>query len=419
MQKPPSPNPVRTALADALEREADAIVREWLDCLRARVGTRTIFALPEKALENHIPPVLQSLGAFVRLPIEAVRAETIGHLRMHALIRKQQGYDVQELMLEFDYLAEIVTSRLLAELETAGLDGHLKEVAQAFNLLNSGLRAMGFVTVGVYWEKEEEMQGALSRRLKEFGDMLAHEIRQPLQAASVSVEMLREERVRADAEQCKRYLDVIDNNLTSTGQLVDSICLLAAAESARSDQDYLPLATIVERVFEQLAPMAEDRGVALILDPELPEVELLPLSIHLALLNFVSNAIKYRDAAKPEPWVRIAADWRPKTADIGACIVRVADNGVGIPIEARDHIFQRHFRAHPEIEEGLGLGLSIARHALQQNSGRVWLESEVGEGTTFFVEIEGRSMKAKGKPPGEASIDDALANSTNGDTDDD
>ena len=74
---------LRPYIAEALDKAAGAVVREWIDWLRTRVGGRTIQALPEQALENQIPQVVISLSAFVRTPVEAVQSDTIGHLRLH------------------------------------------------------------------------------------------------------------------------------------------------------------------------------------------------------------------------------------------------------------------------------------------------------------------------------------------------
>ena len=67
--------------------------------------------------------------------------------------------------------------------------------------------------------------------------------------------------------------------------------------------------------------------------------------------------------------------------------ISVADNGVGIPEAMQDRVFEQFVRAHPDVADGTGLGLSIARAAVEQIGGRIWLESEHGEGTTFFFTI--------------------------------
>ncbi len=405
---PNNQSQLRSRIADALEQEANDIVREWIEWLLTRVGTRAIHALPIKALENHIPCVVQSLSAFLRAPVEVVQSETIGHLRLHAQVRKEQGYDVQELMVEFDYLSQIINARMAEKLEGMASTPAPREVAETFNLLNTGLRAMGFVTVGIYREQEEEADAELSRRLRRFADTLAHEIRQPLQTISMSADMLST-RIDDDGD-LMHYVELIRKGLKRTRDLMDDLRLLGATEAARQEESWRALDTIVGEVVEELRPWAAERGVTLVVQ-DLPPVELLALPVHLALLNLVSNAVKYADAEKPEPMVDISASWADEAERTGACCIHVKDNGIGIPAESRNHVFQRHFRAHPQISGGLGLGLAIARNTLQQYSGELTIESEEGKGSTFTIRIEGRGQLIPGKDSGAEDMHDLLQRS--------
>ena len=402
---------LRFYIADVMEEKACDVVREWIDWLRTRVGTRTVHALPEKAIENHIPAVIKSLSAFIRTPVEAVQSDTIGHLRLHAQIRKQQGYDIQELMVEFDYLAHIINTRMAEAMEGLAAAPAPREVAETFALLNTGLRAMGFVTVGIYRENEEQTNAELSRRLRQYADTLAHEVRQPLQTISMATETLA---LRAqDDGELMSHVELIRKGLQRTCGLMEDLRMLGAAEEARQEHSWRLLGAIIDDVLEELRPLADDSGVKFVVQPDLPAVELLSLPVQLALLNLVSNAVKYADSDKPESVVKLSAAWTTDAKRTGGCRIQVADNGLGIPAEARGHIFQRHFRAHPQVASGLGLGLSIARHALQQYSGELTVESEEGKGTTFTIAIEGRGARNAGKDSGDEDMHDLLHRSAN------
>jgi len=346
----------RRTIADALDQQADDILREWLAWLRENSLTRAIHALPQQALENHIPPVLRILADFLRNPVAAVRDETVGHLRMHAQIRKEQGYDLQELMIEFDYLTQIINRRMSEVLDQQGQISP-RAVADTFCLLNIGQRSLASVTVGLYRDKEEEQQAQISRRLNEFAETLAHEVRQPLQAISMGAELLRklaeaEDSTETDTEERDHYLDVIFKGLSRTQQLIDELQMLASSGKARLEEDWSTPVDIVDKVVQELQPMAENREVELIVDKDWPAVEMAALPVKLALLNVVNNAIKYSDPDKPQKWVKICAEWAPSEDHIGPCRIAVEDNGKGIPAEAHQHVFQRHFRAHPELTRG-------------------------------------------------------------------
>ena len=67
--------------------------------------------------------------------------------------------------------------------------------------------------------------------------------------------------------------------------------------------------------------------------------------------------------------------------------ISVSDNGLGIPDEMQDLVFEQFVRAHPGVADGTGLGLAIVRAAIEQIGGRIWLESEHGAGTTFHLTV--------------------------------
>jgi light-regulated signal transduction histidine kinase (bacteriophytochrome) len=118
---------------------------------------------------------------------------------------------------------------------------------------------------------------------------------------------------------------------------------------------------------------------------ELPQVEVSAAAVELAVSNFVSNAIKYADPAKSERWVMV----RGATVETGTgpeTVVTVSDNGIGVPPEKRERLFERGFRAHIDSVtgvEGDGLGLSIVKDALDAIGGRVWAEFAPEGGASF------------------------------------
>jgi signal transduction histidine kinase len=128
--------------------------------------------------------------------------------------------------------------------------------------------------------------------------------------------------------------------------------------------------------------MAAEREVRLQVQEPIPDVQVDATRVELALINLVGNAIKYSDPEESDRWVRLGVQrqedyWR----------ISVADNGLGIPEEMQELIFEQFVRAHPEVADGTGLGLAIVQAAIEQIGGKVWLESQPGDGTTFHFTV--------------------------------
>jgi signal transduction histidine kinase len=115
----------------------------------------------------------------------------------------------------------------------------------------------------------------------------------------------------------------------------------------------------------------------------LPSIEADQVKIEQAIFNLLDNALKY--GGKSEPRVLIVVDFTPLEV-----VLKVKDNGPGIPLSDQPHIFERFYRVHKDRSRdagGTGLGLSIVKHTAQSHGGNVELASSPGEGATFIIRL--------------------------------
>jgi signal transduction histidine kinase len=176
----------------------------------------------------------------------------------------------------------------------------------------------------------------------------------------------------------QQLFGVVYRNVESVGGVLDNLAELSRIGAADArHQRHVTLGAAVAEAARQLREAAQKRGVEIRI-AELPPIEVHAAAVELAVSNLLSNAIKYADPNKVQSWAEVtAALHEDEELHTGQIIVRVRDNGIGVPPHLRDQLFERFFRAHSQTRpaiEGTGLGLSIVRETLAAIGGKTWAE---------------------------------------------
>jgi signal transduction histidine kinase len=385
MDHPPVPSvSFEQFSAECLSRDSVRITRDWVEKLSSQLGVRPRRVLPTQELLDHIPQVLGKAAEFLVAPdTEKITAQAVVTEEMRAIarLRRRQGYDVQEIIREFDELAGILDGAALHWLDEYGGTPDPKSVGRVFGRLNRAPLLMGEVTVGIYAEEELESRYTTARELRDFAETLLHQIKTPLGAAEGAALLLEHEDGTADPAERQRFAVLIRRNLSRARTVVDDVRALALAQLAQAQAGrFLRVGEVLGEVLVEIKPLVEESGVRLEVQEPIPDLTVDASRVELVLLNLIGNAAKYADPAKRVRWVRIGFTRPPGSEEWW---VEVADNGLGIPPEMHGRIFERFFRAHPDAADGTGLGLAIVREAVQQIGSRLEFESEPGGGTTF------------------------------------
>ena len=224
----------------------------------------------------------------------------------------------------------------------------------------------------------------LERTRQEFVANVSHELRTPLSLIKGYVETLLEG-AKDNPEVVAKFLQTIDRNAERLRLLIEDLLTISELESGRVQLALQPLALgpVVRKVLEDFKSRAAARGITL--REQIPELCLRADANRLeqVLANLVDNAIKY---GRPQGQVVVGA--RPLEG--GLAEISVQDDGPGIPSEALERVFERFYRvdkARSREQGGTGLGLSIVKHIVQSHGGRVWAQSQPGQGTTFFFTL--------------------------------
>ena len=220
---------------------------------------------------------------------------------------------------------------------------------------------------------------------KDFVANVSHELRTPLSILTGYLETLIES--SPDAATRRRFLAIMHKHAQRLNLLVDDLLELARLESREPHLNWerFQLQSCIEKVLEKSEPMIQASGavVETRIAPGLPSIEADQVKIEQAIFNLLDNALKY--GGKSEPRVLIEVDFTPVEV-----VLKVKDNGPGIPLSDQPHIFERFYRVHKDRSRdagGTGLGLSIVRHTAQSHGGNVELASSPGEGATFIIRL--------------------------------
>jgi len=217
--------------------------------------------------------------------------------------------------------------------------------------------------------------------LRRFTADASHELRTPLTA----LRAVGEAALRSEAEDTKGLREALLSMLEEArrlGDVVDALLLLARADTGglSPSLQQVDLAGLLNEVRETLLVLAEEKSQQIEIAAEQITVRADRELLHLALLNLVHNAIRYSGEG-----LTISPRIRRDEANV---VVEVADQGPGIAPEHREKIFERFYRvdkARSRASGGVGLGLAIARWAIERQGGQIELESELGRGSLFRV----------------------------------
>ena len=218
--------------------------------------------------------------------------------------------------------------------------------------------------------------------------MISHEIKNRIGAVLGASSVLDEVKDLPDAKRAE-LVEIILRNSREMRSTVENVLALS-----RSDRDdvrqhrNVRLSEAIKEAARQVREAAQAANVDIRVMPGMPEIEVGAAVIELCVKNYLSNAIKYADPRKEKRFVEISGTEESTESGEREIVVRVRDNGLGVPPAKRDKLFQRFFRAHESIStiEGTGLGLSIVRDTVESQGGRAWGEFS-DEGSVFAIAL--------------------------------
>jgi light-regulated signal transduction histidine kinase (bacteriophytochrome) len=213
--------------------------------------------------------------------------------------------------------------------------------------------------------------------LQQFARIASHDLQEPLLSIGEFVKLLQETYHGQLDEQADDWIERTVESVTWMQSMIRGLLTYARLDSQARPFEPISLGAIVQQVTEVLAATMVDTQAKLTCD-ELPTVLGDQTQLIQLILNLISNSLTFRTDQPPR--IHLSAERQPTE-----WVIAVQDNGIGIAPRHQERIFEVFQRLHARHKyPGAGLGLAISRRVVERHGGRIWVESDVGQGSTFY-----------------------------------
>jgi light-regulated signal transduction histidine kinase (bacteriophytochrome) len=267
-------------------------------------------------------------------------------------------------------------------IEISGKEDELEAIALGLNMLGEELS---------YSKKElaarenklketlQEVQNA-NKELEHFAYMVSHDLQEPLRMISSFLKLLQSETEGQLDEDSKQYMRFAIDGAERMKILINDLLEYSRIGTNTENFAVTDLNEVVKSVLQVLQEKIDEKAAIITVQP-LPSVPVIRSLITQLFLNLVSNALKYHENKNVQ--IEIG-----NTEETGRWVFYVKDNGIGIDFQHFEKIFAMFQRLHISGRyKGTGIGLAICKKVVHAHHGDIWVESEVGKGSTFYFSI--------------------------------
>jgi len=317
------------------------------------------------------------LAEDIKVPFSVDRKLHAPSLQRKKLILPLQKLETAEATIGF---INPITYKLYLRDTTSYL---LKKISPQifFSVLLLGITVVSFLTLYRNLRSHQKLASIKN----EFISNITHELKTPIATVSVAIEAMKNFNVLDDPKKTREYLEISQNELQRLSLLVDKVLKLSMFEKKEIELkiETVDLRLLVEEVAASMRLQLEKHKAQLAIQSE-GDTTIQGDRLHFisVIFNLLDNALKY---SKSNPSIEIDIRQEGEIAQIA-----VTDNGIGIPLEYKERIFEKFFRVptgNTHNAKGYGLGLSYVAHVVSKHQGQIAVESQPGIGSRFIIKL--------------------------------
>jgi PAS domain S-box-containing protein len=218
----------------------------------------------------------------------------------------------------------------------------------------------------------------INHELNDFAHIVSHDLKEPLRTINIATKWILEDYKDLLDENGINHLELLSNQVTRMYDLIDGILKYSKAGHLKNQKEWIELKLLMPQIIS-MVPVPDN--IEITIDGEMPVIEFERTQVSQVFQNLLSNAIKYND--KPHGRIQISCieetnNWK----------FSVTDNGRGIEQKNFEKIFRMYQALEPREElKSSGIGLTLVKKIIESYGGAIWVESELGQGSTFIFTI--------------------------------